>query len=143
MNTIHIYKYNIDKFISLNLDDLKKYYVYGGVTKQELKERHQQHTNDKKPIECNHNWDILKITTLKIKDNHKLEEYKKLITDIENYLIIKLDEMNNDKCVNSRDKFGYLEQTGGRGVDVDDMKIDDEYQFYLFYGHKNNLINFH
>jgi hypothetical protein len=110
MNTIHIYKSNIDKFISSYSEDLKKYYIYGSITKQELNERQQQHINDKQPLECNENWEIVKITTLKIKDNNKLEEYKNLITDIENYLITKLGKINN-KCVNSRDRFGNLEQT--------------------------------
>ncbi len=136
MNSIYIYKSNIDKFISSNLEDIQNYYIYGGVSKQDLNDRQTQHINDKKPIECNDKWEIKKITTLTIKDNNKFEEYKILITDIENYLINKLCEVNLNKCVNSKNNLGFLDQTGGRGVDIDDMEIGDEYKFYLFYGNK-------
>ena len=136
MNTINIYKSNIDKFISLNLEDIRLYYIYGGVSKQDLNDRKKQHINDKKPIECNDEWNIVKITTLTIKNINKLEEYKNLITEIENYLINKFGEVNINRCVNSKDNLGFLDQTGGRGVDIDDMKIGDEYKFYLFYGYK-------
>lgn len=135
MNSIYIYKSNIDKFISSNLEDIQKYYIYGGVSKQELNDRKTQHINDKKHIEFNDEWEIVKITTLTIKDINKLEEYKILITDIENYLINKLGEVNFNKCVNYKNNFGFLDQTGGRGVDINDMEIGDEYKFYLFYGY--------
>jgi hypothetical protein len=136
MNTIYIYKSNIDKFISFHLEEIQKYHIYGGVSKQKLDDRKNQHINDKKPLECNDEWNIVKITTLTIKDINKLEEYKNLITEIENYLINKLGKVNINKCVNSKDNFGFLDQTGGRGVDIDDMKVGDEYKFYLFYGYK-------
>ena len=71
MNTINIYKSNIDKFISLNLEDIRLYYIYGGVSKQDLNDRKKQHINDKKPIECNDEWNIVKITTLTIKNINK------------------------------------------------------------------------
>jgi hypothetical protein len=99
------YKRQIDEFIHLNKfpkTDIK--YIYGGVTKQTLSERKEQHIRDEKPLKCNDNWLIHKIIplTVKIEDISKKEEYKDLIKKVENYLINKLDENYDIKCVNAR-----------------------------------------
>lgn len=73
MNIIENCKNDIDYFISSNSENLKYYYIYGGVSKLELEKRKTQHVHDKQPTESDDKWKILEITRLVIKNKNKLE----------------------------------------------------------------------
>jgi hypothetical protein len=53
--------------------------------------------------------------------------------EIENYLIEGLNIKYGKKCVNARNDDNTMTQTGGAGVDEDELKLRDEFKFYIFY----------
>lgn len=126
--TIAIYKRNIDQ----KLEEILKnpIFVYGGITEQSLKDRKYQHVYDKQPLECDNTWIMEKLTTINITTNRDIDYYKKLISEVEQYLINKLNNTFGNKCVNNKTKNNTIAQQGGKGQQPN---FDDVIQVYVFY----------
>lgn len=133
MSQLLLHKKHIDNFLSKFKDDIK--YIYGGITENGLEKRRQSHITDKEPSVCNSTWLISQkaITTINIKDINKLEYYKFLITEIEQYLIDELANKYDNKCKNDRNKNGTIAQKGGAGVKIKNLQLGDAVKFYIFY----------
>ena len=127
-----LYKNHINNFL-LNFDENIEF-IYGGITENTLEERKSQHIRDKQPTICN-SWIILKkaITTINIKDVNKLETYRVLISEIEQYLINELNTKYGNKCKNDRNMDETIAQRGGSGVQTQNLQINDAIKFYIFY----------
>lgn len=127
-------KSQITKYINKFVNPEQVKYIYGGITEEEIEYRKTQHIRDNKPEECNKKWKIISIPNTSIdilSNNHELiEEYKTEIEELENHLIAKLNKKYELKCVNARDKDNTIQQTGGRGLNI---QLGDEVKFYIFY----------
>lgn len=128
-----LYKNHINNFL-LNFDENIEF-IYGGITENTLEERKTQHIRDKQPSICDASWIISKkaITTINIKDVNKLETYRGLIAEIEQYLINELNTKYGNKCKNDRNIYGTISQRGGAGVQTQNLQINDSIKFYIFY----------
>ena len=140
MRNYEWYKTRIDKqvneFIKCNKNF--NYNVYGGVTEQPLKQRLKQHIEDYKLGKSNkhitkdwkyfNNRPITQITIKKLKGN--VRKYKKLIKDIENYLIKELGYYYDDRCINDKNDDGNFKQTGGFGLQLNEGDIIKIYIIY-------------
>jgi hypothetical protein len=134
------YRLLIDKcFSNFKLEQNKILKIYGGITKDELNERFTEHVKDNKPEGFNNTWEIYLNKPLVIiqinKSKFTLEEYKDLISRIEQYLIDQLNKFFGVKCVNDRNEDGTIAQRGGSGIH--DLKYGDEYKLYIFYKNSN------
>ena len=130
MSSLH--KNHIDNFLSNFHENIE--FIYGGITENTLEERRTQHIRDKQPTICN-SWIISKkaITTINIKDVNKLETYRVLISEIEQYLIDELNKKYGNKCQNGRNRDGQISQRGGSGVQLKNLQLNDAVKFYIFY----------
>jgi hypothetical protein len=130
MSSLH--KNHIDNFLSNFHENIE--FIYGGITENTLEERRTQHIIDKQPTICN-SWVISKkaITTINIKDINKLDNYKTLITEVEQYLINELNTKYGNKCQNGRNRDGQISQRGGSGVQLKNLQVNDAVKFYIFY----------
>jgi len=131
MTTLH--KKHIDNFLSNFNNNIE--FIYGGITENSLEGRRTRHIKDRQPSMCNSSWVISKkaITTINIKKNDKLEDYKDLITEIEQYLINELNKKYGNKCKNDRNRDGIISQRGGAGVQLNNLQLNDAIKFYIFY----------
>lgn len=133
--SIAIYILNIDQKLQ-NLVSENPMFVYGGITEQHLETRRQQHVYKKQPKQCDNTWIIEKVTTIKITNKYSLEYYKKLISDVETYIINKLFETFNNKCTNDKNKNGMMAQRGGAGENIN---IGDVVQVYIYYKPRQHI----
>ena len=136
------YRLQIDNHLSqFELEHNRVLKIYGGITKNELVERYKEHVRDNKPEGFNNTWDIYlnkQLITIKVDTSkYTLEEYRELISLIEQYLINKLDELFGIKCVNDRNEDGTIAQRGGAGLH--DLEDGDDYKLYIFYKY-NKLV---
>ncbi len=125
-----IYKLNIDKALN-NFQIQHNEFIYGGITKNTIEERLHQHINNRQPIGVNSYWKMYKdkpITRINIKHNTPPE----LLSEIENYLIEKLFEKYEDRCLNDRNIDGTPAQRGGTGEH--DIEVGETYSIYIMYG---------
>ena len=131
MSSLH--KNHIDNFLSNFHETIE--FIYGGITENTLEERKTQHIRDKQPTICNSSWIISKkaITTINIKDVNKVESYRVLIAEIEQYLIDELNKKYGNKCKNDRNRDGTMAQRGGSGVQLKNLQLNDAVKFYIFY----------
>lgn len=131
MSTLH--RKHIDNFLSKVDTNIK--YIYGGVTENTFEERKIQHIKDKQPTICNSSWIISEkaITTINIKYIDKLEDYRNLIAEVEQYLINELNKKYGNKCKNDRNRDGTISQRGGAGVQLNNLQLNDAVKFYIFY----------
>jgi hypothetical protein len=127
-----LYKKNIDNFLSKFNEKIN--FIYGGVTENTFEERKTGHIN-KNRTRFNSSWIISDkaITTINIKNINKLDDYRGLITEVEQYLIDKLNEKYGDKCINNRNKDETIAQRGGAGVQNQNLQLNDAYKLYIFY----------
>ena len=135
-NSFNGYKLLINKhFSNFKLEQNKVLKIYGGITKNELSERFDEHVKDNKPEGFDNTWEIYleqPLIVIKIdKSKFTLEEYKELISMIEQYLIDILDKIFGVKCVNDRNEDRTIAQRGGSGIH--DLKYGDDYKLYIFY----------
>ena len=107
MSSLH--KIHIDIFLSKLHENIE--FIYGGVTENTLDERRNQHIRIKQPTTiCDSSWIISKkaITTINIKYVNKLEAYRVLISEIEQYLIDELNKKFENKSKNDRNIDGTM-----------------------------------
>jgi hypothetical protein len=128
-----LYKKHIDNFLSNFHENIE--FIYGGITENTFEERKTQHIKDKQPTMCNSSWIISNksITTINIKDINKLDNYKNLIAEVEQYLINELNKKYGNKCKNDRNRDGTISQRGGAGVQLNNLQLNDAVKFYIFY----------
>lgn len=123
----------IDTYLK-NFDENNKNveFIYGGITENSLKQRRNEHIQKKQIKEFDETWIISEkpITTIRILDANKLEYYKKLVADVEQYLINKLNEKYKKQCKNDRNNNGGIAQQGGKGGQIN---LNDSIKFYIFY----------
>jgi hypothetical protein len=126
----NIYKNHIDNFLSNFQENINS--IYGGITEHELYKRKDQHIKSKEPKNCNSEWIISDkaITTINITNKHSNEYYKKIVSDVEQYLIDELFNKYNDKCKNDINKDGTPAKRGGNGINI---ILGDSIKFYIFY----------
>ena len=130
MSSLH--KNHIDNFLSNFHETIE--FIYGGITENTLEERKTPHIRDKQPTICNSLIISTKaITTINIKDVNKLESYRVLISEIEQYLINELNTKYGNKCKNDRNRDGTISQRGGAGVQLNNLQLNDAVKFYIFY----------
>lgn len=134
MNPAALYKRHINNFFLFKFNENIEY-IYGGITENSFEERKSQHIKDNQPSECHSSWMISKkaITTINIKHKNKVEEYKNLISYVEQYLIDELDKKYGNKCKNDRNKNKTIAQRGGAGVQTQNLQLGDAVKFYIFY----------
>ena len=120
-----------------NSDDKKIKYVYGGITKQLIDKRFKQHINKNNDflglVEFDKEWNFYKkpLIFVEIKNIFSIDEYLIYIKDLENFLINELFNKFGEKCVNSKNKNGCMKQTGGAGINKNNLKIGDVIRFYV------------
>lgn len=127
---MNIYKLNINKAID-KLEIPKNYGVYGGITKDTIEDRLQQHIYDNQPRQINSEWIIFNdkpITTINIKHNTN----HNLVSQIEEYLIEQLNHKFGIQCINDRNQNGSIAHRGGAGEH--DIQLGDQYKLYILYG---------
>ena len=131
--SLSLHKRHIDNFLSNFNKNIE--YIYGGITENSFEERKTQHIENNQPSKCDLSWVISDkaITTINIKHTSKLEKYKKLISDIEQYLIDELNEKYKNKCKNDKNKNGTIAHRGGAGVQSQNLQVNDAVKFYIFY----------
>lgn len=131
MSSLH--KIHIDIFLSKFHENIE--FIYGGVTENTLDERRHQHIRIKQPTICDSSWIISKkaITTINIKYVNKLEAYRVLISEIEQYLIDKLNKKFENKSKNDRNIDKTTAHRGGCGIQINNLQLNDFIKFYIFY----------
>ena len=118
-------------------DNKKIKYLYGGITKQLIDKRFRQHLNKENDflglVEFDKAWNFYKkpIIFIEITDKFAIEEYLICIKNLENFLINELFSKFGEKCVNSKNKFGLMKQTGGAGINKTNLKVGDVIRFYI------------
>jgi hypothetical protein len=130
-----LYKTNINKYLNSATFPSNIKCIYGGITENTFEARKLKHVQDNKPPTCDKSWIISdkSITTITIKDMSKLEQYKKLIEVVEQYLIDELDKKFGNKCKNDRNNDGTIAQRGGAGVTIENLQEGDKVKLYIFY----------
>jgi hypothetical protein len=125
-----LYKKHIDNFLSNFHENIE--FIYGGVTENTFEERKTQHISDNI---FNSSWIISNkaITTINIKDINKLDHYRNLIAEVEQYLINELNKKYGNKCKNDRKRDGTISQLGGAGVQNKNLQLNDAYKLYIYY----------
>ena len=128
-----LYKKHIDNFLFNFHENIE--FIYGGITENTFEKRKIQHIKDKQPTMCNSSWIISNkaITTINIKDINKLDYYRNLIAEVEQYLINELNKKYGNKCKNDRNHDGTIAQRGGAGVQLNNLQLNDAVKFYIFY----------
>lgn len=127
-----IYNYHSYKIFNfLRQNNFQGRFVYGGITEQDINVRKNQHINTNQPIQCNNNWNIMEISHIKITNKHTINDYINTISQLEQYLIDKLD--NELNCVNNRNVNGNIAQLGGNGLNIHNLQYGDKVKLYVFY----------
>lgn len=124
------------KLATISIDSIE--YIYGGVTEDTLKIRKSAHVKNKQPPTCDNTWKIETVTSILITNEYTKSEFKKLIKEVENYIINSLDAKFGSKCQNDRNKNNAIAQRGGAGISVKNIGIGDNYKIYICY--KNKMI---
>lgn len=133
--SINIHKRNIDNFF--NNHDLSEIdLIYGGVTEDKIANRFIQHvfktTDTIDDSWFYHDKSLTSITVSLIK--HDAQYYKKMITDVENYLVKQCRDKFGNLCINyiSENENG-VKYGGGRGIRTRHINNGDVYKFYICY----------
>ena len=116
----------------IDLYEINVKHIYGGMTVRNLKKRREEHIQDK-DHGCDDYWIIEPVAFYEITGELTPKEYIVLNKKIEQYLIDRLAKIYKNKCVNARDAYGNILQTGGFGVQPESLQIGRTVQFYIFY----------